>query len=192
MYLDGSRSKIIDWVAEGLSDRAIGEYLRVSASTVRAWREKNGVVRTAVRASSQLSTAWTVSYRLPGASEPTRFPGVTSLVRARRFLNDAINATPDGRVLVRFDDGAGRTLDVCVCELGWALRFGASWTIGVITGNPSAAVEFIAPDGEVVERPGDGFVSESVGRQVVETFLRAEKLHWVVSWRPELPLALCL
>lgn len=97
MYLDGSRSKIIKWVAEGLSDRVIGEYLRVSASTVRAWREKNGVVRTAARASPQLSTARTVSYCLPSALEPTRFPAVTSLVRARRLLSDAIDAASGGR-----------------------------------------------------------------------------------------------
>lgn len=94
--------------------------------------------------------------------------------------------------LVRFDDGAERTIDVGVCECGWALRYGASWTIGALPGDPSATVEFVAPDGELVERPGDGFVSESVGRQVVETFLRAEKLHGVVSGRPELPVALNL
>ena len=192
MYLDALRSKIVDWVAEGLSDRVIGEYLRVSASTVRTWREKNGVVRTVARASSKLSTAWMVSYRLPGASEPTQFPGVTSLVRARRLLDEAIKVASNGRALVRFDDGAGRILDVCVCGFGWALQYGASWTIGVIPGDPSATVEFVAPDGEVVERPGDGFVSESVGRQVVETFLRWGKLHWVVSWQLELPASLRL
>ncbi len=45
MYLDGSRQKIIAWVGEGLSDRIIAERLRVSPSTVRYWRERNGVVR---------------------------------------------------------------------------------------------------------------------------------------------------
>jgi transposase len=45
MYLDGSRQKIIDWVKEGVSDRVIAERLRVSSSTVRYWRERNGVVR---------------------------------------------------------------------------------------------------------------------------------------------------
>ncbi len=45
MYLDGVREKIIAWVAEGLSDRAIAERVRVSPSTVRYWRERNGVLR---------------------------------------------------------------------------------------------------------------------------------------------------
>jgi transposase len=45
MYLDGSRKQIIAWVAEGVSDARIAERLRVSASTVRYWRERNGVVR---------------------------------------------------------------------------------------------------------------------------------------------------
>ena len=47
MYLEGSRKNIVAWVAEGLSDAAIAERLRVSPSTVRYWRERNGVVRTA-------------------------------------------------------------------------------------------------------------------------------------------------
>jgi transposase len=46
MYLDGQRAKIIAWVAEGLSDRVIAERVRVSPSTVRYWRERNGVLRT--------------------------------------------------------------------------------------------------------------------------------------------------
>ncbi len=45
MYLDGARQKIIDWVNEGLSDRIIAERLRVSPSTVRYWRDRNGVIR---------------------------------------------------------------------------------------------------------------------------------------------------
>ena len=45
MYLDGYRQQIIAWVREGLSDRAIAERVRVSPSTVRYWRERNGVVR---------------------------------------------------------------------------------------------------------------------------------------------------
>lgn len=45
MYLDGARQKIIDWVKEGLSDRIIAERLRVSPSTVRYWRDRNGVTR---------------------------------------------------------------------------------------------------------------------------------------------------
>lgn len=45
MYLDGSRQQIIDWVKQGLSDRMIAEQLRVSPSTVRYWRERNGVTR---------------------------------------------------------------------------------------------------------------------------------------------------
>jgi transposase len=45
MYLDGYRSDIVRWVAEGLSDRAIAERVRVSPSTVRYWRERNGVMR---------------------------------------------------------------------------------------------------------------------------------------------------
>src|SRR5262249_6706425 len=45
MYLDGARQKIIAWVQEGLSDRAIAEQMRVSPSTVRYWRERNGVTR---------------------------------------------------------------------------------------------------------------------------------------------------
>ena len=45
MYLDGSREKIIAWVQEGLSDRVIAERVRVSPSTVRYWRERNGIVR---------------------------------------------------------------------------------------------------------------------------------------------------
>jgi transposase len=45
MYLDGQRESIVAWVAEGLSDREIAERVRVSPSTVRYWREKNGVNR---------------------------------------------------------------------------------------------------------------------------------------------------
>lgn len=45
MYLDGYREKIVAWVQEGLSDRAIAERVRVSPSTVRYWRERNGVIR---------------------------------------------------------------------------------------------------------------------------------------------------
>lgn len=47
MYLDRYRDQIRQWVQEGLSDRAIAERTRVSASTVRYWRERNGVVRPA-------------------------------------------------------------------------------------------------------------------------------------------------
>jgi transposase len=45
MYLDGYREKIVAWVQDGLSDRAIAERVRVSPSTVRYWRERNGVIR---------------------------------------------------------------------------------------------------------------------------------------------------
>ncbi len=45
MYLDGSRKQIIAWVQQGVSDARIAERLRVSRSTVRYWRERNGVVR---------------------------------------------------------------------------------------------------------------------------------------------------
>lgn len=45
MYLDGYRNAIIAWVREGLSDRRIAERVRVSPSTVRYWRERNGVIR---------------------------------------------------------------------------------------------------------------------------------------------------
>jgi O-acetyl-ADP-ribose deacetylase (regulator of RNase III) len=45
MYLDGSRDKIIAWVAEGLSDARIAERVRVSESTVRYWRKRNGLER---------------------------------------------------------------------------------------------------------------------------------------------------
>jgi hypothetical protein len=45
MYLDGYRKEILAWVKEGLSDRAIAERCRVSRSTVRYWRERNGVER---------------------------------------------------------------------------------------------------------------------------------------------------
>ncbi|MFO0956526.1 MAG: helix-turn-helix domain-containing protein [Isosphaeraceae bacterium] len=45
MYLDGHRKSILDWVAAGLSDREIAERVRVSPSTVRYWRERNGVTR---------------------------------------------------------------------------------------------------------------------------------------------------
>jgi transposase len=45
VYLDGSRKNIIAWVEQGLSDQAIADRLRVSRSTVRYWRERNGVTR---------------------------------------------------------------------------------------------------------------------------------------------------
>ncbi|HVK05625.1 MAG TPA: helix-turn-helix domain-containing protein [Armatimonadaceae bacterium] len=45
MYLDGSRKNILAWVEQGLSDQAIADRLRVSRSTVRYWRERNGVTR---------------------------------------------------------------------------------------------------------------------------------------------------
>jgi len=45
MYLDGYREKIVTWVREGLSDRVIAERVRVSPSTVRYWRERNGIAR---------------------------------------------------------------------------------------------------------------------------------------------------
>ena len=47
MYLDGYRPQIIAWVAQRLSDRTIAERVRVSPSTVRYWRERNGVNRPA-------------------------------------------------------------------------------------------------------------------------------------------------
>lgn len=47
MYLDRYRNEIPAWVREGLSDRAIAERVRVSPSTVRYWRERNGVTRPA-------------------------------------------------------------------------------------------------------------------------------------------------
>jgi transposase-like protein len=58
MYLDGAKQKIIDWVKEGLSDRVIAERLRVSTSTVRYWRERNGVSRPP-RNAEKLSTGST-------------------------------------------------------------------------------------------------------------------------------------
>jgi transposase len=54
MYLDGSREKIIAWVREGLSDRVIAERVRVSSSTVRYWRERNGIARPPKDAKSPL------------------------------------------------------------------------------------------------------------------------------------------
>ena len=45
MYLDRHRNSIVVWVAEGLSDREIAERIRVSPSTVRYWRQRNGVER---------------------------------------------------------------------------------------------------------------------------------------------------
>jgi len=47
MYLDGRRKEIIAWVAQGLNDREIAERCRVSPSTVRYWRERNGVLKPA-------------------------------------------------------------------------------------------------------------------------------------------------
>jgi transposase len=44
MYLDGIRKDIVAWVEQGLNDREIAERCRVSRSTVRYWRERNGVV----------------------------------------------------------------------------------------------------------------------------------------------------
>jgi transposase len=49
MYLDGYRKEIVAWIGEGLSDRQIAERVRVSPSTVRYWRERNGVLRTPKR-----------------------------------------------------------------------------------------------------------------------------------------------
>jgi O-acetyl-ADP-ribose deacetylase (regulator of RNase III) len=45
MYLDGYRQQIIGWVLDGFSDRAIADKVNVSPSTVRYWRERNGVDR---------------------------------------------------------------------------------------------------------------------------------------------------
>ena len=45
MYLDRHRESIVAWVKEGLSDAVIAERVRVSPSTVRYWRERNGVKR---------------------------------------------------------------------------------------------------------------------------------------------------
>ena len=45
MYLDGSRTEIIRWVEQGVNDGEIADRLRVSRSTVRYWRQRNGVVR---------------------------------------------------------------------------------------------------------------------------------------------------
>lgn len=47
MYLDGYRKEILLWVQQGLSDQTIAERVRVSRSTVRYWRERNGVSRPA-------------------------------------------------------------------------------------------------------------------------------------------------
>jgi transposase len=52
MYLDGYRKQIIAWVQEGLSDRVIAERVRVSPSTVRYWRERNGIIRRAKKKAS--------------------------------------------------------------------------------------------------------------------------------------------
>jgi transposase len=48
MYLDGYRIQILALVRQGLSDRAIAELVRVSPSTVRYWRERNGISRPSV------------------------------------------------------------------------------------------------------------------------------------------------
>ena len=45
MFLDRYRGQIVLWVQEGHSDREIAERVRVSPSTVRYWRERNGVIR---------------------------------------------------------------------------------------------------------------------------------------------------
>jgi len=55
MYLDGYRPQIIAWVAEGLSDRVIAARVRVSPSTVRYWRERNGVTRPPKKVASRPS-----------------------------------------------------------------------------------------------------------------------------------------
>jgi transposase len=47
MYLDGMRKEIITWVQQGLNDQEIADRCRVSRSTVRYWRERNGVLRPA-------------------------------------------------------------------------------------------------------------------------------------------------
>jgi len=47
MYLDGRRREIIAWVQQGVNDREIADRCRVSRSTVRYWRERNGVTRPA-------------------------------------------------------------------------------------------------------------------------------------------------
>lgn len=47
MYLDRHRESIVAWVKEGLSDAVIAGRVRVSPSTVRYWRERNGVKRPA-------------------------------------------------------------------------------------------------------------------------------------------------
>lgn len=45
MYLDRHRESIVAWVKDGLSDAVIAGRVRVSPSTVRYWRERNGVKR---------------------------------------------------------------------------------------------------------------------------------------------------
>jgi hypothetical protein len=53
MCLDGYREQIALWVREGLSDKSIAERVRVSPSTVRYWRGRNGIKRPAkIRASN--------------------------------------------------------------------------------------------------------------------------------------------
>jgi hypothetical protein len=47
MYLDGYRNEIVLWVQQRLSDQAIADRVRVSARTVRYWRQRNGVTRPA-------------------------------------------------------------------------------------------------------------------------------------------------
>ncbi len=59
MYLDRYRQGIVAWVREGLSDRAIAERVRVSPSTVRYWRERNGVARPPRDAGSPLRPSTT-------------------------------------------------------------------------------------------------------------------------------------
>lgn len=60
MYLDGSRKEIIRWVEQGLNDREIADRLRVSRSTVRYWRERNGIMRPEKPKSAKTSANITV------------------------------------------------------------------------------------------------------------------------------------
>jgi transposase len=53
MYLDGRRKEIIRWVEQGLNDREIADRCRVSRSTVRYWRERNGIERPVKTDASQ-------------------------------------------------------------------------------------------------------------------------------------------
>ena len=90
MYLDGRKKQIIRWVGEGLSDRVIAERVRVSPSTVRYWRERNGIARPArdgVKARQS-----TVSRPKPGReSEPVerRRPRLKDFCDLMRLVGDA-------------------------------------------------------------------------------------------------------